>query len=167
MELLAGGEIDAVLTPKAPRAFRHGVVRRLLKSPRDAERAWFQRSGLFPIMHTIVIRRELLQANGWLADELLTAFAEAKQRAWARLRETDFLPYGLVWCVEEELEQRALFGDEHWPYGVPDNQRVLDTFVTALAEQGLIDRPLSVNELFAESTLSFIESGNPSPAASP
>jgi len=161
MELLASGELDAVLTPRAPRSFRHGAVRRLLKTPRDAERAWFQRTGLFPIMHTVVIRREMLQANAWLAGELLASFAEAKRRAWERLRETDFLPYGLVWCVEDELEQRALFGDEHWPYGVIANQRLLDIFVGALGEQGLTARPLKVDELFAESTLSFIESRNP------
>jgi 4,5-dihydroxyphthalate decarboxylase len=160
MELLAGRQLDAVLTPRSPAAFRDGSVRRLLRSPRDAERAWFLRSGLFPIMHTVVVRRELLQANEWLADGLLAGFVEAKRRAWDRLRETDFLPYGLVWCVEEELEQRALFGSEHWPYGVPANQHVLDVFVTALAEQGLTDRQLGAGELFADSTLGFTEETN-------
>ena len=159
MELLKGGDLDAVLTPRAPDDLRRGTVRRLLKSPKEAERAWFQRSGLFPIMHTVVVRRELLRSHGWLAEELLAAFVEAKRRAWERLRETDFLPYGLVWCVEENLEQRALFGDEHWPYGVLANQRVLDVFVAALASQGLADRKLLVSELFAENTLGFVEAG--------
>jgi 4,5-dihydroxyphthalate decarboxylase len=161
MQLLAAGELDAVLTPRAPGALEHGTVRRLLTSPKEAERAWYQRSGLFPIMHTVVVRREALQANPWLAEELLASFAEAKRRAWKRLRETDFLPYGLVWCVEEELEQRAVFGAEHWPYGVLANQRVLDTFVAALADQGLAERPLAVRELFAHSTLGYMEERNP------
>jgi 4,5-dihydroxyphthalate decarboxylase len=161
MELLRSGALDAVLTPRAPADLARGTVRRLLKSPKDAERAWFQRSGLFPIMHTVVVRRELLRSNKWLADELLAGFAEAKRRAWERLRETDYLPYGLVWCVEENLEQSALFGGEHWPYGVRDNQQVLGTFVAALADQGLTDRKLSVRELFAASTLGFSEERDP------
>jgi 4,5-dihydroxyphthalate decarboxylase len=161
MELLQRGDLDSVLTPRAPADLRRGTIRRLLKSPKEAEREWFQRSGLFPIMHTVVVRRALLQSNEWLADELLTGFAEAKRCAWDRLQETDYLPYGLVWCVEESLEQRALFGAEHWPYGVAANQHVLDAFVAALADQGLTDRKLSVHELFAESTLGFYEAGNP------
>ena len=159
--LLRAGDLDAVLTPRAPADLWRGTVRRLLKSPKEAESAWFQRSGLFPIMHTVVVRRELLESNDWLAGELLAGFAKAKHRAWARLQETDYLPYGLVWCVEECLEQRALFGAEHWPYGVAGNQQVLDTFVAALADQGLTDRRLSVPELFAESTLGFSEEENP------
>jgi 4,5-dihydroxyphthalate decarboxylase len=161
MELLRGGDLDAVLTPRAPGDLQRGTVRRLLRRPKQVERAWFQRSGLFPIMHTVVVRRELLRSNEWLADELLTSFVEAKRRAWERLRETDFLPYGLAWCVEENLAQQALFGGEHWPYGVVANRRVLDAFVTALADQGLADRKLSVSELFAESTLGFSEERNP------
>jgi len=161
MDLLRSGDLDSVLTPSAPADLRRGTIRRLLKSPREAERAWFERSGLFPIMHTVVVRRELLRANEWLADELLAGFAEAKRRAWERLRESDFLPYGLVWCVEENLDQRALFGGEHWPYGVLANQQVLGAFVAALADQGLTDQKLSVRELFAESTLGFAEERNP------
>jgi 4,5-dihydroxyphthalate decarboxylase len=160
MELLKSGALDAVLTPRAPGDLARGTVRRLLKSPKEAERAWFQRSGLFPIMHTVVVRRELLRSNEWLADELLAGFAEAKRRAWERLRETDYLPYGLVWCVEANLEQSALFGGEHWPYGVHANQQVLGAFVAALADQGLTDRTLSVRELFAETTLGFSEERN-------
>ena len=87
-------------------------------------------------MHTVVVRRELLQSNEWLADELLAGFAEAKRRAWERLRETDYLPYGLVWCVEESLEQEVLFGGEHWPYGVDANHQVLSAFVGALTTRG-------------------------------
>jgi 4,5-dihydroxyphthalate decarboxylase len=161
MELLKSGDLDAVLTPSAPADLWRGTTRRLLRSPREAERAWFRRSGLFPIMHTVVVRRELLRSDEWLAEELLAAFAEAKRRAWQKLRETDYLPYGLVWWVEESLEQRDLFGVEHWPYGVAANQQVLSAFVAALADQGLTDRKLSVPELFAENTLGYSEERNP------
>jgi 4,5-dihydroxyphthalate decarboxylase len=161
MELLRSGDLDAVLTPRAPGDLWRGTSRRLLRSAKEAERAWFRRSGLFPIMHTVVVRRELLRSNEWLAKELLSAFAEAKRRAWQRLRETDYLPYGLVWWVEESLEQRDLFGGEHWPYGVAANQQVLGAFVAALADQGLTDRKLSVPELFAENTLGYSEERNP------
>jgi 4,5-dihydroxyphthalate decarboxylase len=157
MELLAKDQLDAVLTPAAPDALRRGTVRRLLRSPKEAEQAWFRRTGLFPIMHTVIVRRELLEANEWLARELLSGFVRAKRLAWQRLRETDFLPYGLVWCVESELEQRALFGEEHWPYGVRRNQQVLGTFLATLADQGLTDRRLEVSELFAGTTLSLTE----------
>jgi 4,5-dihydroxyphthalate decarboxylase len=161
MGLLRNRELDAVLTPRAPADLWRGTIRRLLKSPREAERAWFQRSGLFPIMHTVVVRRDVLESNEWLATELLASFAEAKRRAWQRLHETDYLPYGLVWCVEESLEQRLLFGAEHWPYGLAGNQQVLETFVAALADQGLTDRRLSVPELFAHNTLGVSEEGTP------
>lgn len=152
--LLAEGEIDAILSPKAPAGCRPGgPVRRLLRDPQGHERSYYERTGIFPIMHTVVLRREVVDELPWVPQELYRAFVESKRLAWERLRENDYLPYGLVWFVEAEIDQAALFGEEHWPYGVPANRLVLDAFVDACYSQGLTEVRVDVDDLFAPSTV--------------
>lgn len=154
MERLAAGKLDVVLTPRAPAAFlRADGVRRLFANPREEERTYFKLTGIFPIMHTVVIRSGLDAQHPWLAAELLRCFVDAKRIASERLAETDFLPYGLVWLVEERLEEQALLGEEPWPYGLQANRAVLDTFCRALFDQGIAESILAPDELFATSTL--------------
>ena len=152
--LLSAGAIDAMLTPQAPAGFVDGgPIRRLFDDPMAVERSYFERTGIFPIMHTVVVRRELVDQHPWIPEVLYGSFVQAKRTAWERLRESDYLPYGLVWFVEAQLQQRALFGDEHWPYGVPANRRVLERFANACARQGLTDRRIEIESLFVPSTV--------------
>jgi 4,5-dihydroxyphthalate decarboxylase len=112
-EWLAASKLDVVLTPRAPTTFlRADGVRRLFANPREEERSYFKLTGIFPIMRTVVIRSELDAKHPWLAAELLRCFVDAKHIASARLAEIDFLPYALVWLVDERLEEQALFGQE-------------------------------------------------------
>lgn len=145
---LESGELDAVITPRAPRAFAAGAMRRLFETPRVEERRYFEMTRVFPIMHTFVLRTDALAQRPELAHDLFVALVEAKRVGDARLAETDFLPYGLAWMVEERLDELALFGDDPWPYGLEKNRPALDVFCHALADQGLVEQRPSPDQLF-------------------
>lgn len=151
VQCLESGELDAVISPRAPRAFGHGgSVRRLFRSPRDEERRYFELTRVFPIMHTFVVRPRLIEQHPELAADLFGALVEAKRIADERLSETDFLPYGLAWLIEERLEEQALLGEDPWPYGLEANRRALDLFCDALFDQGLVETRPTPDRLFAD-----------------
>jgi 4,5-dihydroxyphthalate decarboxylase len=147
--MLSDGEIDALVSPKAPEGFHTGALRRLLADPRRAEEEYFAATGIFPIMHTVVMRRSVYDAAPEVARELFDQFDRARAIALGRLEETDYLMYGLAWLVEEQRRQRQILGDDYWPYGVARNRRVLDAFVRACSDQGLLESPVTVESLFA------------------
>lgn len=150
VSLLLGGDLDAVVAPRMPEAFSpERGARRLFSNPAALEAEYFTRTGIFPIMHTLVLRRSTYDASPWLAGALQVAFDEAKARAWESLCENDYLPYGHPWLVEENIATRALMGDDYWPYGVEKNRHVLRKFLDACSAQGLLENPLSVDDLFA------------------
>jgi 4,5-dihydroxyphthalate decarboxylase len=154
-QMLADGEIDALYTARTPSTFatRPGTVRRLFPDYVAAERDYFRRTKIFPIMHTVVIRRDVYRANPWVAQSLLKAFVEAKRRARADLEHTHALASMLPWQVAHVEEARRELGDDWWPYGFAANRAVLDTFLRYHHEQGLSKRPLAPEELFAPETL--------------
>jgi 4,5-dihydroxyphthalate decarboxylase len=150
VSLLLGGDLDAVVAPRMPEAFRPGGgARRLFANPAAVEADYFTRTRIFPIMHTLVLRRSTYDESPWLAGALQVAFEEAKARAWESLGENDYLPYGHPWLVEEHIATTALMGDDYWPYGVEKNRRVLRKFLDACGAQGLLENPLDVEDLFA------------------
>ena len=152
--MLGSGEIDALVTARTPSSFRRdgGPVRRLFDHPWEVERDYFRRTGIFPIMHTVVIKRELLDANPWLAVTMLTAFSEAKRLATNELTQTSALPISLPFLVEHAYETMDLMGEDFWPYGVEENRTTLETFVRYMHEQGLIREPMPIEALFAPGT---------------
>lgn len=154
-DMLASGEIDAVYSPRAPDAFLAGEpsVRRLFADPRTEEADYFRRSAIFPIMHVIVVRREVYEANRWLARSLTKAFAAAKDRCAERLARTAALSVTLPWLLEELRATVALMGDDFWPYGLPANRETLATFARYSHGQGLSSRLLDPEELFAPEAL--------------
>jgi 4,5-dihydroxyphthalate decarboxylase len=91
-------------------------VRRLFSDYRRAEKEYFTRTGIFPIMHTVVFRRKMYEANPWAATSLYEAFIRAKQWAYAQLIETDALKLTLSWVVAEIEEIRRVMGYDFWPY---------------------------------------------------
>jgi 4,5-dihydroxyphthalate decarboxylase len=153
--MLEAGEIDALYTAHKPSTFRDatGPVRRLWPDPGAVEREYFADTGIFPIMHVIVIRWDTYQANRWLATSLLKAFEDAKRRAYAALSETTALKYMLPFLTEWAEESRQLMGDDPFSYGLRGNEQNLATFLRYSREQGLCDRLLEPADLFAAETL--------------
>ncbi len=153
--MLASGALDAVIGPRAPACFRagHPHVARLFRDPQAAAADWYRRTGIFPIMHLLGIRRSLAEANPWLPYAVLTAFDRAKSIALAKLGD-DSAPKATLPFVEEQLTAaRALMGTDFWPYGFAPNRAALASFVEAHRAQGLSERPLTPEELFHPSTL--------------
>lgn len=154
-QMLADGEIDALHTARIPSTFttRPDAVRRLFDNYVDIEKAYFQRTRIFPIMHTIVLRRDVYAANRWIARSLYKAFAAAKAQVYENLYTTSALTTMLPWQIAQVEEVRATMGDDWWPYGFRGNRAVLDTFLRYHHEQGLSRRRLEPEELFAPETL--------------
>jgi 4,5-dihydroxyphthalate decarboxylase len=152
--LLAAGELDAFIGARRP-AGGGGTApaRRLFPDFRRVERAYYERTGIFPIMHTVVLKEELTQQHPWLARALYEAFAEAKRLAYGRLADTAVLPYVLPWLVAEMEETWALMGDDPFPYGVARNRKAVETLAGYSFRQGLARRHLAVEELFPKSLL--------------
>lgn len=146
-ELLAAGEIDAVMGPGAgpDRGQRDTGAIRLAADPAAAARAYYERSGVFPIMHMIVMKEELANREPSLVASLCDAFEQAKELSREESPEGDRPIPGL-----SQEETRALFGDDPFAYGIQPNRKVLETFLGDVLDQGLIDRSMKVEELFAE-----------------
>jgi 4,5-dihydroxyphthalate decarboxylase len=151
--MLAAGEIDALYAPRKPSTLGVEGVRRLWEDPVAVEREYYQRTAIFPIMHVVVIRREVYEANRWIAMALFKAFKAAQAIAYADLRETAALKTMLPWAGAEEERTRALMGPDFWSYGLPGNERVLETFLRYHHEQGLSPQLRTPRELFAPETL--------------
>ena len=155
--LLASGDLDAFIGARRPAgaasAGEPASVRRLFPDFRRVERAYFEKTGIFPIMHTVVLKEELAREHPWLPRALYEAFVEAKRLAYRRLADTAALPYLLPWLVAEVEETRALMGDDPFPYGVSRNRKTVETLAGYSFRQGLAPRRLAVEELFCESLL--------------
>ena len=148
-DLLAAGEIDAVYSPRAPRTHGAGRVRRLFTDTRAEEERYYAETGIFPLMHVVVIRRDVYQANRWLPRELFKAFTAAKRIAYEELARTAALSVSLPFAREEFEAAAAMMGGDYWAYGIEPNRRALETFAGYAAAQHLIARPPAPEELFA------------------
>ena len=132
---------------------RHREVRRLWPDSGAVERQYYADTGIFPIMHVIVINWDTYQAHRWLATSLLKAFDEAKRRAYQALYETTALKYMLPFLTEWAESSRQLMGDDPFSYGLHGNEQTLATFLRYSHEQGLCERLIEPAELFAAETL--------------
>jgi len=154
-QMIAAGEIDALHTARAPSTFtsQPAAVKRLFGDFVEVEKAYYRKTKIFPIMHTLVIRRELYEANRWIAQSLFKAFVQAQRRTYDHLNTTMANATMLPWQAAHVEEARRELGEDWWPYGVAPNRQVLDTFLRYHHEQGLSKRRLEVEELFAPETL--------------
>ena len=153
-QLLAAGELDAFIGARRPAgAGGAAPVRRLFPDFRRVERAYYEKTGIFPVMHTVVLKEELAHEHPWLPRALYEAFAEAKRLAYQRLADTAVLPYVLPWLVAEVEETRALMGDDAFPYGVSRTRKTVETLAGYSFRQGLAPRRLTMEELFHKSLL--------------
>jgi 4,5-dihydroxyphthalate decarboxylase len=149
--MLERGEIDAIISPNAPKALAwpDSPVRRLFPDYRQVEKQYFAKTGIFPIMHTIVLRKDVYEKHPWAAASLYDAFVKAKQWAYSQLTETDALKLTLPWVVAETEETRRIMGDDFWPYGIEANRVSLQALPQYLHEQHLAPRVPAIEELFA------------------
>jgi len=154
-DMLAAGELDAVYSPRTPQCFRagHPGVRRLFADVRAVEADYYLRTGIFPIMHVVVLRREVYEANRWAARSLFRALVAARDHAWAGIDETASLRYMLPWLAIELEANRAILGPDFWSYGLPGNEKALATLIGYSHAQGLARRAYAPAELFAPETL--------------
>jgi len=154
-QMIADGELDAMHTARTPSTFatRPGTVRRLFENYVEVEKAYYRKTKIFPIMHTVVVRRELYQANRWIAQSLYKAFVQAQRRTYECLDTTMALTTMLPWQAAHVEEARRELGEDWWPYGFEPNRHVLETFLRYHHEQGLSKRRLKPEELFAPETL--------------
>jgi 4,5-dihydroxyphthalate decarboxylase len=153
--MLAEGEIEALYTARAPSTYDNGDQRvaRLFENFVEVERAYYRKTRIFPIMHTVVIRREIYEANRWVAQSLFKAFRQAQAITYRELRETAALKAMLPWLTAHVEETRRDMGEDFWPYGFEANRATLATFLRYHHEQGLSKRRLEPEELFAPETL--------------
>ena len=151
--MLRDGELDALFTARAPSSFRRGEehIARLFPNTREAELAYFKKTGLFPIMHLIGIRTTLLAQYPWLATSVYKAFCEAKALAMVDLCDVNALMVTLPFLEAETRETMAAMGADFWRYGVHENTAEIEALTTYAHEQGLVDRKLTAAELFAPS----------------
>ncbi len=153
--MLDSGEIDALYTARMPSTFEcgSGKVRRLFEDYQSVEREYYIRTKIFPIMHTVVIRREVYDQHPWVAQSLCKAFAQAQREVYQELYQTAALKYMLPWLIRHVEETRAVMGQDFWPYGFEPNLHTLSTFLRYSHEQGLAQRLLTPQQLFAPESL--------------
>jgi 4,5-dihydroxyphthalate decarboxylase len=154
-QMLFNGELDAIMVPSLfPSLFNPPPhVRRLFEDAPKVEAAYFKKTGIFPIMHAIALRQDVWEAHPWIARSLFKAFQRAKEDAYARLNDLSPYKISLAWFREPVSEQQQILGDDPWPYGFEKNRQVVETLVGYIYEQGLAERKVSVEELFAPNTL--------------
>ena len=117
------------------------------------EKDYYRRTKIFPIMHTVALREDFYEKNPWAAQALCKAFAESKRICQESMYEFSALKYMLAWSIAEMEEEREIFGEDLWPYGLEPNRHVLETLVQYTHEQGLIKSRLDLKSLFAANTL--------------
>jgi 4,5-dihydroxyphthalate decarboxylase len=154
-QMLADGELDALYTARIPSTYltRPKDVKRLFENYGESERAYYRKTRIFPIMHTVVIRRDIYRSNPWVAQSLTKAFVEAQKRLYEDLHQTAVSKFMLPWLQSQIDEVTREMGQDWWPYGFSPNRHVLETFLRYHYEQGLSKRKLQPDELFAPETL--------------
>jgi len=154
-QMLFDGELDAIMVPSLfPSLFNPPPhVRRLFENSPKVEAEYFKKTGIFPIMHSVALRQDVWEKHPWIARNLFKAFQRAKEDAYARLKDPSPYKISLVWFRGPVAEQEQILGGDPWPYGVEKNCHVVETLSTYLYEQGLAEKKLKMEELFAPNTL--------------
>ena len=148
------GEIDGFVGPRVPPGFgRHPQIGWLFPDPVAAAKDYFKRTGIFPIMHLVGVRRELAEQHPWLPGAVYKAFEHSKKIALEKLADTSSTKVTLPFVEERLMEARALMGEDFWSYGIAANRKTLDTFLHHHHAQGLSPRLVTVEEMFHPGTL--------------
>jgi len=154
--MIIDGVLDGAIYPETLPSFAKGNPRvaRLFPDPKAVEREYFKRAGIFPIMHTVVVKNEVLREFPWVAASMLRAFREAKARCYQRL--ADPRQTALAWVQDLVEEQRGILGSDPWPYDLEGNRTALEALSRYSHAQGLIPAAPAVEDLFVESTFTEV-----------
>ena len=161
-DLLDRGELDFLITANTPLSFRRGSpnVARLFPDYAAAEKDYYRRTKIYPIMHTIVIRRDVYDRDPWVAASLYKALCESKERCYRLLVEGGTPKASFAWLQPLIEEEQAIIGPDWFPYGIAQNKASIEALLQYSHEQGLSARRLKLEELFAPSTLRDIPLGD-------
>ena len=153
-DLLDRGEIDGYIAPRPPSgaALQNPNVGWLFDDPTATAKDYYRRTGVFPIMHVVGIKKELAAQHPWLPGAALKAFTQAKAAALEKLADTSATKVTLPFVEEQLKAARDSMGEDFWSYGVASNRRTLETFVRHHHSQGLSAKLMSVDEIFHPST---------------
>ena len=152
--MLDAGEIDALFTARAPSCFTQGSpnVARLFPNYMEVEKAYYRKTRIFPIMHTVVIKRAVYEENPWIAMSLYKALAASKAAVVKSLQHTFALHATLPWLMWHVEETRNIMGEDWWPYGIEKNRETIEAVCEYSFEQGLSARKMTLEDLFAPET---------------
>jgi 4,5-dihydroxyphthalate decarboxylase len=158
-DLLESGEVDALFHAAEPRAYieRHPNVARLFPDYRSVERAYFTKTGIFPIMHAVAFKRSVAQQNPWLAKAVFDTYSQAKQMDYDYMAKAAWSYGSLPWFGQEFEETRALMGENYYSYGIEPNRKTLEALFRYSHQQGLSNRELTIEEVFDPASLEFAE----------
>jgi 4,5-dihydroxyphthalate decarboxylase len=152
--MLDRGEIDAIISARVPSCYgTNPQVKRMFENFREVEAAYYDKTRIFPIMHTIGIRKTLVEEHPWLPVSVYKAFNQAKDIALDEIHDAGVCMVTLPWAYHEVLDAQRRFGKDFWAYGVEPNRAALEAMTRYSHEQGLASRKLSVEELFHPGTL--------------
>jgi 4,5-dihydroxyphthalate decarboxylase len=159
-ELLDSGAVDACFHAAEPRAFtkRRPNIGRLFSDYRSAEQDYFRKTGIFPIMHAVAIKKDLVMQNPEIIPAIFAAYSQAKQVAYDYLAGLAFIKDILPWIGQEFEDTRALMGENYFSYGIEPTRRTLEALFRYSHEQGLCSRQLKIEEIFAAESLELLES---------
>lgn len=149
-DLLEQGEIDALATVMIPKPMQEGSrkIKRLFPDSRKIEVDYYRRTGIFPIMHTLVLKTKLFESYPWIATNLYKAFVQAKELNYRQLYSTDALRASLPWLIDEIETCRQIFGKDIWDYSIEGSRPTLEALVQYLDEQGLTEQKMKIEDLF-------------------
>lgn len=158
-ELLLAGELDCIVSAREPASFlaRDPRIARLWPDYRSLEESYYRETGIFPIMHAIVVKNETLTQHPWIAMNLFRAFEEAKEKSLRRLSSIVNSRIAIPWSHVAYDHAREVLGANLWPYGIEDNRRTLESFLQYCQEQGLTERTVRVEELFPREVSKFVK----------
>ena len=159
-DLLVTGQVDALFHAAEPKAYVEGnpKVARLFADFRTTERAYFAKTGIFPIMHAVAIRKDFIEKYPEFPKAVFDAYSKAKKLMYNHMRKLGWITISLPWVAQEIEETRALMGENYWPYGIEPNRKALEALFQYSYEQGLAKKKLTIEELFHPSTLELMES---------
>ena len=164
-DLIESGEVDAVFHVGEPRAYIEGHPRvgRLFPDYRSTEQAYFSKTGIFPIMHAVAIKKSLVKQNPWLIEAVFDTYSQSKQKAYDYMAQAAWYKGrgpkdSLPWFGQEFDETRALKGDNYYSYGIEPNRKTLDALFRYSHQQGLCSRELTIAELFEPASPDLVES---------
>ena len=149
-EMLIAGDLDAIFTAAPPAGFKSGKLRRLFPDFQTVESDYFDQTGIYPIMHCMVIRNDVYERTPWVATSRMKGFEQARDNSVARLMNHGTqIPMPWTFLALEDFKRRMFPDSDYWPYGIEPNRTTLDAFLQYCFEQGVTSRRLAVEEIFA------------------